>query len=135
MNTEKKSIAEEVNIKQNSSIPYSVLSHEEMIRRMKNLHDQFCRKQKQHNQMVDAHVQANRVMVDQELHSYPKNVTMTDGEKQLEETRPNKFKRIFVTKFWKITHMVAIETIRIFELSMALLIAETTFENVFKFYL
>jgi len=31
-----------------------------------------------------------------------------------------------VTKFWKITHMGVPETIRIFEFSMALLIAETT---------
>jgi len=35
-----------------------------------------------------------------------------------------------VTKFWKITHMVAPETIGIFELSMALLIAETTFSKL-----
>jgi len=33
----------------------------------------------------------------------------------------------FVTEFWKITHMGAPETIRIFEFSMALLIAEKTF--------
>jgi len=33
----------------------------------------------------------------------------------------------FVTEFWKITHMVAPETIRIFEFSMALLIGETNF--------
>jgi len=35
-------------------------------------------------------------------------------------------KMLNVTEFWKITHMVAPETIRIFELSMALLIAEIT---------
>jgi len=37
-----------------------------------------------------------------------------------------------VTEFWKITHMVVPETIRIFEYSMALLIAETTFKNISK---
>jgi len=42
---------------------------------------------------------------------------------------------LFVTKFWKITHTVVPETIRIFELSMALLIAETTFKNISKLYL
>jgi len=42
---------------------------------------------------------------------------------------------IIVTEFWKITHMVAPETIRIFELSMALLIAENTFKNISKLYL
>jgi len=45
-----------------SSVPYSVLSCKEMMSRMKNLHDQFCRMQKQHNQLkelVDAHIQAN----------------------------------------------------------------------------
>jgi len=44
-------------------------------------------------------------------------------------------KNLFVTKFWKITYMVAPETIRIFEFSMALLIAETTFKNISKLYL
>jgi len=34
-----------------------------------------------------------------------------------------------VTEFWKITHMVAPETIRIVEFSVALLIVETTFKN------
>jgi len=34
----------------------------------------------------------------------------------------------YVTEFWKITHMGAPETIRFFELSMALLIAETNFK-------
>jgi len=42
---------------------------------------------------------------------------------------------IYVTEFWKITHMVAHETIRIFEFSMALLISETTFKNISKLYL
>jgi len=37
-----------------------------------------------------------------------------------------------VTEFWKITHMVASETIRIFEFSMALSIAKTTFKNISK---
>jgi len=37
----------------------------------------------------------------------------------------------YVTEFWKITHMVAPETITIFEFSMALLIAETTFKKYF----
>jgi len=36
----------------------------------------------------------------------------------------------FVTEFWKITHMGMPETIRIFEFSMALLIAATTFKNI-----
>jgi len=40
-----------------------------------------------------------------------------------------------VTEFWKITHIVALETIRNFESSMALLIAEATFKNISKFYL
>jgi len=35
---------------------------------------------------------------------------------------------IYVTEFWKITYMGAPETIRIFEFSMELLIAETTFK-------
>jgi len=35
----------------------------------------------------------------------------------------------FVTEFWKITHIGVPETIRIFEFSMALLIAERTFLN------
>jgi len=39
---------------------------------------------------------------------------------------------VYVTEFLKITHMVAPETIKIFELSMELLIAETTFKNIFK---
>jgi len=37
-----------------------------------------------------------------------------------------------VTEFWKITYMVVPETIRIFEFSMALLIAEITFKNISK---
>jgi len=37
-----------------------------------------------------------------------------------------------VTEFWKITHMVAPG---IFEFSIALLIAETTFKNISKLYL
>jgi len=41
---------------------------------------------------------------------------------------------LFVTGFWKITHMGAPETIRIFELSMALLTAETTYKNISKLY-
>jgi len=36
----------------------------------------------------------------------------------------------FVTEFWKITHMVVPETIRIFEFTMELLIAETNFNNI-----
>jgi len=36
---------------------------------------------------------------------------------------------IYVTEFWKITHMSGPETIRIFDFSMALLIAETTFKK------
>jgi len=44
-------------------------------------------------------------------------------------------KNACVTKFWKITHMVVPETIKIFELSMALLIAEKTFKNISKLYL
>jgi len=40
----------------------------------------------------------------------------------------------YVTGFWKITHVVATEIIRIFEISMALLIAETTFKNISKLY-
>jgi len=39
-----------------------------------------------------------------------------------------------VTEFWKITHMAAHETIRVFEFRMALLIAETTFKNISKLY-
>jgi len=42
---------------------------------------------------------------------------------------------IFDTEFRKITHMVAPETIRIFEFSMALLIAETTFKHISKLYM
>jgi len=45
------------------------------------------------------------------------------------------FTSIYVTEFWKITHMVTPETIRIFEFSMALLIAEKTFKNISKLYL
>jgi len=41
----------------------------------------------------------------------------------------------YVTEFWKITHMVVPETIKIFEFSMVLLIAETTFKNISKLYL
>jgi len=41
----------------------------------------------------------------------------------------------YVTEFWKITHMGVPETIRIFEFSMALLIAETTLKNISKLYL
>jgi len=41
----------------------------------------------------------------------------------------------YVTGFWKITNMVAPETIRIFEFSMALLIVETTFKNISNLYL
>jgi len=44
-------------------------------------------------------------------------------------------KYIIVTEFWKITHMGAPETIRIFEFSMALLIVEITFKNISKLYL
>jgi len=40
-----------------------------------------------------------------------------------------------VTELWKITHMVAPETIRIFEFSLALAIAEATFKNISKLYL
>jgi len=38
---------------------------------------------------------------------------------------------ISVTEFWKINHMVAL---RIFEFSMALLIAETTFKNISELF-
>jgi len=38
---------------------------------------------------------------------------------------------INATEFWKITHMGAPETIRVFEFGMALLIAETTFKKYF----
>jgi len=48
---------------------------------------------------------------------------------------PKKVYYIYVTEFWKITHMGTPETTRIFEFSMALLIAETTFENISKVYL
>jgi len=41
----------------------------------------------------------------------------------------------FVTEFWKIPHMDAPETIRIFEFSMALLIAVITFKNISNLYL
>jgi len=41
----------------------------------------------------------------------------------------------YVTKFWKITHMGAPETIRIFEFSIGLLIVEATFKNISKLYL
>jgi len=40
-----------------------------------------------------------------------------------------------VTGFWKITHMGAPETIRIFDFSMALLIVQTIFKNISKLYL
>jgi len=42
---------------------------------------------------------------------------------------------VYVTEFWKITHMVVPETMKIFEFSMALLIAETTLKNISKLYL
>jgi len=42
---------------------------------------------------------------------------------------------LYVTEFCKITHMVAPKTIRIFEFSMVLLIAETTFKNISKLFL
>jgi len=42
---------------------------------------------------------------------------------------------LYVTEFWKITHMGVPETIRIFEFSMALLIVETTFKNNSNLYL
>jgi len=38
----------------------------------------------------------------------------------------------YETEFWKITHMGAPETIRIFQFSMALFIPETTFKNISK---
>jgi len=47
----------------------------------------------------------------------------------------NEVYKVFVTEFWKITHMGTPETIRIFEFSMALLIVETTFKNISKLYL
>jgi len=65
---------------------------------MKNLHNQFCRIQKQHNrlkQLVNTHVEANGVTVDEEVHSYLKDIILSEGEKQLEEARPNTFKRVF----------------------------------------
>jgi len=39
---------------------------------------------------------------------------------------------IIVTELWKITHMGAPKTTRIFEFSMTLLTAETTFKNISK---
>jgi len=42
---------------------------------------------------------------------------------------------VYVTEFWKITHMSVPEPIRIFEFIMALLIAETTFRNISKLFL
>jgi len=38
----------------------------------------------------------------------------------------HELRTLYVIEFWKIIHMVAPETTRIFEFSMALLIAETT---------
>jgi len=51
-----------------------------------------------------------------------------------EQDSKKKHANSFVTEFWKITHMGAPETIRIFEFSMALLITETTFKNISKLY-
>ena len=65
---------------------------------MRNLHDQFARIQKRYDrlkQLVDAQVQASGVTVDKDLHSYLKEVILSEGEKQIEEARPNTLKRIF----------------------------------------
>jgi len=45
--------------------------------------------------LVNARVEANGVTVDEQVHSYLKDIILSEGEKQLEETRPNTFKRVF----------------------------------------
>jgi len=57
---------------------------------------------------------------------YPPELQMFNWKWRTQST----FQSVFVTEFWKITHMGAPETIRIFEFSMALLIAETTFKTL-----
>jgi len=43
-------------------------------------------------QSVNIHVETNGVTVDEEVHSYLKDIILSEGEKQLEEARP---KRVF----------------------------------------
>jgi len=64
------------------------------------------------------------------------NSTLNNTGKHLHIACPQESTQCtFVTEFWKITHMVMPEIIRIFEFSMTLLIAETTFKNISKLYL
>jgi len=96
--SQKKSTSTTSRTAPNSCVPYSVLSREEMMNRMRNLHDQFTRIQKRYDrlkQLVDTQVQASGVTVDEDLHSYLKEMILNEGEKQMEKARPNTFKRIF----------------------------------------
>jgi len=59
-----------------------------MINRIRSLHDQFTRIQKQYDRLkrfVDTQVQASGVTVDKDLHSYLKEVILSNGKKQMEE--------------------------------------------------
>ena len=81
-----------------SSVPYSVLSKEELQTRLTNLHSEFHRIQKQQDrlkQRLEAVVKMQGVAVDEQTHDDLKQIIRMEGSKLMEKTAPNSFQRVF----------------------------------------
>ena len=81
-----------------SHVPYSILSKEEMKKRMKNLHGEISRIQKQRDRLnykVESIVAKQGVTVDDEIHNDMKSIIKTEGETMLEKGPLNSFGRVF----------------------------------------
>ena len=81
-----------------SSIPYCCLSREEMRERMKKLHDNLCRIQRQCERFqlhVQEAVEAQGVVVDEELHNDLREIMKTEGSKLMDRSIPGSFQQVF----------------------------------------
>lgn len=81
-----------------SHVPYSVLSSDEMQARMKRLHSELRRIQKQRNRLrdrLDALVERHGVTVDEQTCGDLKEIIHSEGSKMLEKVECNSFQRMF----------------------------------------
>ena len=89
-----------------SCVPYSVLSSEEMQTRMRKLHNELRRIQKQHNRLKDqlsAMIEKHGVTMDEQVSNDLKQIMQCESRKMMERAKGNTFQHLF----WKQQELAA----------------------------
>ena len=82
----------------NSSVRYSLLTKEEMMKRMKILHNEMIKIKKQRDRLMEkvrVKLQENAILLDQKSHDDMKTIIETEGQVFIEKEPMNSFQRVF----------------------------------------